>query len=390
MKIAVITSGILPVPAIQGGAVENLIDYYLEYNDLYRLHDITIFSVWHPKVKKHTALSSTVNHYVYINTHSLWFRLCAKWYIRRYHDYYYHKIAYFLELAFRKLIKGHYDLIVLENRPGAAINFSKKTKTPIVCHMHTDLLNMDTPFKESILQATSRFLVVSDYIKQRILEVSKAADVKVVYNGLDTTRFSLQHLVAIPREQYGFNKNDFIAIYTGRIVPKKSVKELVQAMQLLTDHPDIKLLVVGGDNFADSVSSNSYLDELAQMAAKMKGCVAFTGFVPYEELPAYLAIANVAVVPSRINEAFGMTCIEATALGLPVIATNDGGIPETLVGQKHILIDKDGDLPHQIADALLCIKANYQAYTGNCLAPRFTKETYAQTFFEALADYGIR
>jgi hypothetical protein len=48
MKIAILTSGILPVPAVQGGAVENLIDFSLEYNDRYRLHDITIYSIWHP------------------------------------------------------------------------------------------------------------------------------------------------------------------------------------------------------------------------------------------------------------------------------------------------------------------------------------------------------
>lgn len=34
MKIAVLTSGILPVPAVLGGAVENLIDYYLEYESI--------------------------------------------------------------------------------------------------------------------------------------------------------------------------------------------------------------------------------------------------------------------------------------------------------------------------------------------------------------------
>ena len=45
MKIAILTSGILPVPAVLGGAVENLIDYYLEYNNQHQLHDITVYSV---------------------------------------------------------------------------------------------------------------------------------------------------------------------------------------------------------------------------------------------------------------------------------------------------------------------------------------------------------
>ena len=55
MKIAILTSGILPVPAVLGGAVENLIDFYLEYNNEHKLHDITVYSVSNKKVKKHPA-----------------------------------------------------------------------------------------------------------------------------------------------------------------------------------------------------------------------------------------------------------------------------------------------------------------------------------------------
>ena len=66
MKIAILTSGILPVPAVQGGTVEILIDYYLKYNDQHRLHDITVYSVWHSDVKKYPILKSNVNHYKYI------------------------------------------------------------------------------------------------------------------------------------------------------------------------------------------------------------------------------------------------------------------------------------------------------------------------------------
>jgi hypothetical protein len=80
MKIAILTSGILPIPAVQGGAVENLIDFYLEYNDRHRLHDITVYSVRHPNVYRHPALRSSVNHYVHIDTRSLLARLSAKIY----------------------------------------------------------------------------------------------------------------------------------------------------------------------------------------------------------------------------------------------------------------------------------------------------------------------
>lgn len=391
MKIAVITSGILPVPAVQGGAVENLIDYYLEYNELHRLHDITVYSVWHPDVVKHKALKSEVNHYEYTKTHSSWFRFCAKIYGILHQDcYYFYQLEYFFACIIRKILHKQYDLIILENRPRLALKLSQLCDTPIISHIHTNLVNRDTEQKEAIIQATSKFLVVSEYIKREIESIGIKTNIQVVYNGLDPEQFNKANISPIPRSRYGFSKDDFVAIYAGRIVPKKGVKELLQAFQLLKEHKDIKLLVVGGDNFGDSVKSNVFLDELHEMAKELDCKVKFTGFVTYEQLPAYLSLANVSVVPSRINEALGMSSIEATALGLPVIATNDGGIPETLKGQHHILIDKDGNLPLQIAEAVLYIKVQFQHYTGNRLSSKFTKNTYTQSFFDAIEEYGIR
>lgn len=90
MKIAILTSGILPVPAVLGGAVENLIDFYLEYNDNHNLHDITIYSVWNPKVIHHPATRSKKNHYIYINTNSLFSKIKKRIYHFIKKDWYYH------------------------------------------------------------------------------------------------------------------------------------------------------------------------------------------------------------------------------------------------------------------------------------------------------------
>ena len=70
MKIAILTSGILPVPATKGGAVENLTDFYLEYNDKYQLHDITVYSVDDEDAMHHPALQSAVNHYSFVDVRS--------------------------------------------------------------------------------------------------------------------------------------------------------------------------------------------------------------------------------------------------------------------------------------------------------------------------------
>ena len=83
MRIAILTSGILPVPAVQGGAVENLIDFYLAYNDKFHLHDITVYSCNHHDTKNHPALKSKVNHYYYVDTTSIIAKIRKRLYLRK-------------------------------------------------------------------------------------------------------------------------------------------------------------------------------------------------------------------------------------------------------------------------------------------------------------------
>ena len=146
MKIAIITSGILPVPAVQGGAVENLIDFYLEYNDIHQLQDITIYSAKHPDTKKHQALESKVNHYHYIDTNSFLAKIRKRLYLRKAggNELHHYSIEYYLERALKHIRKQTYDLIILENRPGYALKLRKCTTANIVIHLHNDQLIYQT------------------------------------------------------------------------------------------------------------------------------------------------------------------------------------------------------------------------------------------------------
>jgi len=386
MKIAIITSGILPVPAVLGGAVENLIDYYLDYNNEHKLHDITIYSVFNKKVKKHPAQKSSVNHYEYININSIWFKVRAKIFERIAHPkYYYYQMEFFLELIIKKIRKTSFDLIILENRPGFAIRLSEVFSTPIITHIHTNLLHIPSERNLRIMAAINSFIVVSEFVKMEIQGIGIHKNIRVVYNGLDTELFNPQTVTPINRERLGFKKEDFVAVFWGRLVPDKGIKELLMAFEMMKEQKDIKLLIIGSINYEDKRNcTDAFYEELQSIAYKLNSVVSFTGFVPYKEIPSYLATANVAIIPSHINEAFGMTCIEACAMGMPVIATNDGGIPEALIGQKHILIKKERKLPEQIADAILKIKNNYSEYKGNILSPHFNKEYYSHSFFESI------
>ena len=117
MKLAIMTCGILPIPAVQGGAVENLIDFYLEYNDTHKIHDITVYSIYNKETDKHPALASLVNHYYYIDTNSLWTRI--KRFIFLHTSYKHnisfnnHYIEFYFEQAAKHIRKCHYDIIIL-------------------------------------------------------------------------------------------------------------------------------------------------------------------------------------------------------------------------------------------------------------------------------------
>ena len=193
--------------------------------------------------------------------------------------------------------------------------------------------------------------------------------------------------MSVSRKDLGITDSDFVAVFWGRLVPRKGIKELILAINQLKQYPDIRLLVIGAINYEDTDNqTNPFIEELKTLSNVIKGKIIFTGFVQYERIPSYIALGNVAVIPSCINEALGMTCIEACALGLPVIATNDGGIPETLTEQKHILIEKDDSLSTHLASAIIEIKDHYASYQGNFLNPLFSKETYARSFFENISN----
>lgn len=393
MKIAILTSGILPVPAVQGGAVENLIDYYLEYNNCHQLHDITVFSIWHPAVKNHTALQSTVNHYCYINTTNWFAKLKRKLHSRLYsNEYYNYFIEYYFEEAFKRIKKEHYDYILLENRPGYVCKLSKRGFTNLVLHLHNDLLNSQTPRAEEILKNLKKVITVSDYIKQRVATIpctSPSPIVTTVYNGIDLNKFKRKSTLSVTRSELGLSDSDFVLAYSGRLNPEKGISQLIDAILLLKDQPQIKLMILGGTFFADATNENSFVRTLKEKSLPIKDRLVFTGFIPYSNIPDYLQLADAAVIPSIWAEPFGLTLIEAQAMGLSTIASKQGGIPELVNDDNAVIVATDHDYEKKLADAIMLLYQSPQLRADMALAAEknafhYNKERYASEFFEVL------
>ena len=391
MKIAILTSGILPIPAVQGGAVENLIDFYLDYNNAYHLHDITIYSIWHPDVDNHPAQKSEVNHYKYIKVNSILPILKKKWYQMTHgKEYYHYTIEYYLHEAMKDIRKKDYDIVIMENRPAYALKVKDITKAKLVYHLHNEKLDLQTNKAQEIYDAATSILTVSDYIKRCVQTINPLDQkTKTVYNGINLSVFSKK--ATTNRSAIGFQEEDFILVFSGRMNRDKGVKELIGAMNLLMDYPQIKLMIIGSTFFGNATNDDTFTTELKAQSEPLRERILFTGFVPYSNIPSYLQMADVAVIPSIWNDPFPTTVLEAQAMGLPIITTRRGGIPEEVTEENAILLDTDEHFIDNLASAILNLYHHPEKRQQMTLASQerskyFDKEIYAKHFFAALEN----
>ena len=373
MKIAVLTSGILPVPAVQGGAVETLVDFYLDYNNRHQLHDITVYSV-PPQIP-------------------LWIKLKRKWFSWTHRKGYYHPtIEYFLNETIKDIRKKKYDVIILENRPAYALRLKEITQARLICHLHNDFLNSETPQAKDIYNNLCRIITVSDYIKSRVQTIN-ADDKKcqTINNGIDLEKFKNNKNIQNTARP-NLNAASMILVYSGRKKKEKGIMELIEAMNRLANYSQIKLMVLGSSFYGNSDNENEFIRILKSKAEPLKERITFTGFIPYTDMPNYLKKADVAVIPSVWDDPFPTTVLEAQAMGLPIISTRRGGIPEEVTEQNAILLDTNEYFVDNLAAAILDLyehpeKRKLMSEVSLNRAKLFDKETYAQNFLEALSCF---
>jgi glycosyltransferase involved in cell wall biosynthesis len=144
--------------------------------------------------------------------------------------------------------------------------------------------------------------------------------IEVVPNGVDLSPYS-NETVPIDRAEFGFNESDIVLVYTGRLGPEKNLPFLLRAFAgIAKSYEDVGLLIVGDgpeyDNLVDRVQHMGITDR-----------VHFTGQVPYDDLPRYLATAD-AFVTASVSEVHPLSVIEAQAAGLPVLGIQSPGVSD--------------------------------------------------------------
>ena len=187
---------------------------------------------------------------------------------------------------------------------------------------------------------------VSRYARSRIAAaLGPLAALEYLPPGVDTDLFRPDEAArGALRAALGLGDRPVVACIS-RLVARKGQDMLIQALpQILRTVPDAVLLVVG-----DGPDRGALERRVAD--AELFGHVVFTGPVPWAELPAHYAAADVFAMPCRTRgrgldvEGLGIVFLEASAAGLPVVAGSSGGAPETVQEERTGVVVDGRDVP---------------------------------------------
>lgn len=405
MKIAIITSGFLPVPATKGGAVENLIVNLINNNEKKGEFDFEIMSCYDDNAleesKKYNRTKFVffkTNMFIKILDKIVFF--IAKNILKKQNSqsyrYIFQRLAY-LNNCSKKLKLESYDKIILENHPTQylALKWRKnniKYENKFYYHCHNEFPG--TYGCIEIMRETKKFICVSQYIADTLSKYLKLPAEKfcVLRNGIDTSKFRKEMSDEEKeklRKKHNIDSNDKVLIFTGRIVPEKGVKELLTSLTNVKAS-NYKLLIIG--SALNSLSTKtSYQVEVEELVKKLKKNVIFTGFVNYDEIYKYYSIANIAVLPSVWNDPAPLTVIESLVCGLPIITTNSGGIPEYATNGSAIIINRDENLINNLSiEIKKLLNDDLQSLNmGNCsrkVSKNLTIENYSNSFSKIMSE----
>ena len=185
-----------------------------------------------------------------------------------------------------------------------------------------------------MLKSSDLIIVNSKHTKEEIKGMGIPDElIKVVYPGFDLPLSSVKR-----KESY--HKGDSIKLLSvANCSPLKGLDTLIEAIQRL-DNPKIKLDVVGDDNFEPG-----YCKRIKEkvLAGELEGKVIFHGLVDPKNLSGFYSEADIFVLPP-FYESLGIVFAEAMSFGLPIIATNVGGIPELVEEDENGLLVPPGDV----------------------------------------------
>jgi glycosyltransferase involved in cell wall biosynthesis len=272
-----------------------------------------------------------------------------------------------------------------------AIPFARIFRIPCVLTCHTARGSAFQIFLQRVLgwmfrvgnrliavsQASARFSYLLGFSEKRVT---------VVPNGVDLSCFNRKVDASFMREELGIGDEPLV-VTALRLIKGKSPELLISAFAMvLRVIPNAKLVIAGSGQEEDNLSRQ--IKDL-----NITNSVFMVGKLPKEKVAQLMAAANVFVLPSKM-ESFGLTLLEASAAGVPVVCANAGGVPEVFQDGFNGLLYPPGDddamakaIIRLLQDSKLAHKISVNAVdTANQFTWERTAEQTLQVYKEVLQE----
>ncbi len=198
--------------------------------------------------------------------------------------------------------------------------------------------------EKTAYENAAAIIAVSHGMRADILRSYPSVDpskVHVIHNGIDVTKWRAPRtaeeraLQAEVVERFGVDTSRPTVMFVGRITRQKGLPYFLRAARLLA--PEVQIILAAGAPDTPEIAAEVE-GLVAQLQAERSGVVLITEMLPQRHLAALLDTADVFITPS-VYEPLGIVNLEAMALGLPVVGTATGGIPDVIVdGETGFLV----------------------------------------------------
>lgn len=354
-NIGIIMGGVMPVPAVCGGAIETLIESIVKQYDINDGFQLTVFSVYHKDAVKKSRQYPNVrfvwthtNTFFNLSKHAVFLairELTGK--TVRVLQRHYNEIAPVIQ-------KQKYDLLIVEGGDEKAVLDIAKgyTRDQLVFHTHIHFIP-----KPEVVRGFGHMIGVSEFVTREYMKVCNVpVKPHVLKNAIDIKKFNKPVSVDEKnkvRKRLGLSEDDFVILFVGRIIQVKGILELMHAITGINNEK-VKLLVVGSANFGKWEFS-PYANKVKKFYQKHQDQIIFTGYVDNSEVYQYASVADIQCVPSLWEEAAGLVVLEAMSEGLPLIITRSGGMIEYVDESTSLIIDRN-NIAEQLKESILYMK----------------------------------
>ncbi|EMT50954.1 spore coat protein [Brevibacillus borstelensis AK1] len=324
LRILVILPEQLPVPPIKGGSVETCT--YNIFKRMARTDQVVMISRAHPRLP---SVSRYQNGRLTI--------------IRIPHG----DRRRYIHSALKKVAGQSFDIIQIENRPRFVSHVRRQfPRTAIILSLHslTFMSSLSRSQADRILRQVNGVTSVVSFVTRTMQHryPRHARKFRTAILGVDTSKFRPWSASAKMELRSRWELTDtYNILFVGRIVRGKGLHTLVRAVSLLKERiPHVKLVAVGA-SWPGVSSQTPYMRQVRQLSELLGVPIRFTGYIPPSRIHEMFQLGDVFVCPTLFREGFATVNSEAMASGIPVVASNRGGIREVIRdGHSGLLVDR--------------------------------------------------